>query len=94
MLLDHQQKNQPARVGQGRSSEAVVESIYGQPIGDRAVLARAARVEGVFGLEACMLGDEAWLGCDQRGVFGGAAFDVGLNEERAARDENAAKLRQ
>ena len=50
------------------------------------MFAGAAGVEGVFGLEACVLGDEARLGGDEGGVFGGAAFDVGLDEEGAAGD--------
>ena len=81
------------RAGSG-DREAVVETINGQTVGDGAVFAGAAGVEGVFGFEACVLRDEARLGRDEGGVFGGAIGDVGLDEEGAAWDEHATELRQ
>lgn len=71
-----------------------MQAIDRQAVGDGAVFAGAAGVEGVFGFEAWVLGDEARFGGDEGGVFGGAAFDIGLDEEGAAGDEHAAQLGQ
>ena len=56
------------------------------------MLAGAAGVVGVLGLKAGVLRHEAGLGRDQGGVLGGAALDVGLDEEGTAGDEHAAQL--
>jgi len=71
-----------------------VQAVDGQAVRDCSMFAGAARVVGIFRFETGMLGDEAGLGRDQAGVFGGATFDVGLDEEGAAGDEHSTDLRQ